>query len=286
MRAIIQHLRFPFSILLMPVFLFSLSELSPVIREEHSINLWLLFIILHLLVYPSSNAFNSLQDRDEESIGLVKKPLPVPKSMTWITIGFDMLALLLSLFVSASVTVGISLYILFSRLYSSRSIRLKKYPILGFLTVFIFQGAVTYCLVQLAGSVEWHNINMKYAFVASCLIGAVYPLSQIYQHQQDFRDGVITLSYRLGYMGTFLFAGVMFALGTSIFLWQKIQLQAWNIIGVYVVCQAPTLIFFTYWFLLVKKNTAEANFKNTMWLNIISAISMIICFTCILFFVN
>ena len=94
--AIFQHLRFPFSFLLLPVFLFSLFEAESITSPTA----FLLFVILHVLVYPSSNAYNSVQDRDTGSIGLIEKPMMVPPSLSIITICMDMLAILLTLFIS------------------------------------------------------------------------------------------------------------------------------------------------------------------------------------------
>src|SRR5437899_2585356 len=54
-RSTIQLLRFPFSLFLLPVYLFALSEV-PHIRWYPAL---LAFIVLHLLVYPSSNGYNS-----------------------------------------------------------------------------------------------------------------------------------------------------------------------------------------------------------------------------------
>ena len=45
----------------------------------------------------------------------------------------------------------------------------------------------------------------------SLQIAGVYPLTQIYQHEQDLADGVTTISYKLGYKGTFIFSAIMFA---------------------------------------------------------------------------
>jgi hypothetical protein len=49
------HLRLQFSLLLMPVYLFALSQTIIV----SYVNASLVFIILHVLVYPASNIFNS-----------------------------------------------------------------------------------------------------------------------------------------------------------------------------------------------------------------------------------
>ncbi|MGB3618624.1 MAG: hypothetical protein WBA12_10935, partial [Catalinimonas sp.] len=51
-------LRVPFSVHLMPIFLFALSQ-TP---APHWPSAALAFVILHLLVYPASNGYNSYQD--------------------------------------------------------------------------------------------------------------------------------------------------------------------------------------------------------------------------------
>ncbi len=281
LRSVIQHLRLPFSVLLMPVFLFAMAELNGhQIYIRHAI---LLFLVLHLLVYPSSNAFNSLQDEDKGSIGLVKKPLPVPDELAWITWVMDALAVALSVMISIGAASGILIYILFSRLYSDRKIRLKKYPVIGFLTVFIFQGFWIYILVQYAVAGIGIKDSYPLAVCASCLIGAMYPLSQIYQHKQDKEDGVTSISYLLGYRGTFLFSGLLFLIGTSIFISMHLVDRNLNVITFFMLGQLPVVLYFLYWFYKVWNDTSEANFKHTMYMNVISSVCMNITFV-ILFF--
>ncbi|MBL7773484.1 MAG: UbiA prenyltransferase family protein [Chitinophagaceae bacterium] len=278
MKSVIQHLRFPFSFLLMPVYLFGVSEI-PSLSQQNYTSLCVLFIVLHVLVYPSSNAYNSTQDQDQGSIGLIEKPLPPSNHLVWVTLLMDAVALILSVCINFPTACIVALYIVFSRLYSYRKIRIKKYPILGFLTVFFFQGAVVFCLPQVALNLSFSLINIPLALAASCLIGAIYPLSQIYQHEQDKADGVQTLSLKLGYRGTFIFSGVLFLLGTTLFLWQKILQQHMLAINIFLTCQLPTILFFIYWFLRVEKNVHEANYRNTMRMNLIAAACMLLCFT-------
>src|SRR3954468_12917427 len=139
-RSTIQLLRFHFSFFLLPVFLFALSELVQPAWGK----VLLIFVILHLLVYPSSNGYNSYMDRDEGSIGGIANPMQPEKELFYVSVFMDLIALLLSVFVSYFFAVGILLYILASRAYSFRGIRLKKYPVIGYLTVIVFQGAVTF----------------------------------------------------------------------------------------------------------------------------------------------
>ncbi len=43
--------------------------------------------------------------------------------------------------------------------------------------------------------------------LCTLVLWANYPMTQIYQHDEDFKRGDITLSYRLGIKGTFVFTG-------------------------------------------------------------------------------
>ena len=140
-KSTIILLRIPFSLLLMPIFLLALSQ-ALVINIQTTI--WS-YIIIHLFIYPASNGYNSYIDRDENSIGGLEKP-PLPtKQLFYVTLFLDVIAIILSLvFVNIFFTSSLLLYILASRAYSSKQIRLKKYPIVGFLIVVIFQGGFTF----------------------------------------------------------------------------------------------------------------------------------------------
>src|SRR5918993_5866060 len=207
LKSTVQLLRIHFSFFLMPVYWFALSQTVHI----HRLHAILIFIILHLLVYPASNGYNSFMDRDTESVGGIRNPMQPTKQLFYVTIVLDVAALLLSLFISWWFFFGIAAYIAASRAYSYRRIRLKQYPIAGYLTVIFFQGAVTFFLV-LHGSSENKTLNVPVMgmIAASLLIGGFYPLTQVYQHKQDKEDGVITLSYKLGYEGTFIFTALVY----------------------------------------------------------------------------
>src|SRR5215203_368041 len=134
LRSTVQLLRFHFSFFLLPVFLFAISQLPAV---NWSIT-FLIFLILHVLVYPSSNGYNSYMDRDETPIGGLEKPMQPTRQLFYMSLVMDAVAILASLFIHLIFALGILLYIIASRAYSYRGIRLKKYPFTGFFTVFIF----------------------------------------------------------------------------------------------------------------------------------------------------
>ncbi len=270
MKSIIQHLRFPFSLLLMPVFFYTLLFFNNI----NYLNSFLLFILLHVLVYPASNGYNSYMDKDEDSIGGVKKPMQVSRNLFYVTIAFDILAISISLFINWKTVLGILVYIAISKLYSWRLIRLKKYPILGFLTVFVFQGTFICYVISWANNAE---INFSHALIASFLFGGAYPITQVYQHKQDAKDNVKTISMLLGVHYTFLFCGLMF--GIAVLL---IYLKAIFLFNYILIFSVPTLVYFSYYFYLVLKDNTNANYVNTMRMSWITAISLLCCFVFVL----
>lgn len=267
-QSTLQLLRFHFSFFLMPVFWFALSEVNNIYWP----NAILIFIILHLLVYPASNGYNSFMDRDTSSIGGLKNPLAPTKQLFFATILLDILAVFLSFFISAIFAIGIILYILASKAYSYRKIRLKKFPIIGYLTVVIFQGGLTFFLVFFGSQAESpFQVPFLGLLAAALLIGGFYPLTQIYQHHADKSDGVTTISYLLGYKGTFVFTGIVYAFAFStLALLYYFQSEFMNFI-ILQIFMIPVIVYFFIWFSKVIKNTNEADFKNTMRMNILAS---------------
>lgn len=274
----LKLLRLPFSFLLMPIFLLASSQTFHIDYPTAIAS----FVIIHFLVYPASNGYNSYIDKDEESIGGIEKPPTPTKNLFYLTSIMDILALLLSVFlVSLNFAWHILFYILASRAYSSKQIRLKKYPLLGFLTVVIFQGAFTYvmCSVGISNAYfKYTESNIFILLACSFQIAGVYPLTQIYQHQQDLKDGVVTLSYRLGFKGTFIFTGFMFLLCNLCYFNYFNQIHQLTPFYLLQAFFLPIVAYFSYWFYLVLKNSTAANFKNTMRMNLVAALLMNLCF--------
>ncbi len=264
----IKLLRIPFSFFLSPIYFFSLAQVPHIDWG----NAALIFFILHFLIYPASNGYNSYMDRDTESIGGLEKPPPPSPQLFRVTVVLDCAGILLSLLIGPLFTVVMLLYIGASKAYSYRGIRLKRFPYLGYLVVIIFQGAVTFWLVYYGSNME-HIIQVPWQGLVICslLVGGFYPLTQIYQHQQDIDDGVSTISYKLGYLGTFIFCTIVYILAWVFMAQFFIQYRKGNqllMIGIFFI---PVIVYFIRWFVQVKKNQQEANFKNTMKMNWLAA---------------
>jgi 4-hydroxybenzoate polyprenyltransferase len=280
------HLRIPFSFFLLPIFLFSLT-VSPNISGP---GIGWVFFILHFLLYPASNGYNSYFDKDENSIGGLKNPPPVNTGLYYLALLFDLAAIVLGyLKVNLTFAVMLLIYGLVSKAYSHPSIRLKKYAISSWLITGLFQGLFTFlmCYVGVNNfSIEniWKPQLLFAGILTSLMLWANYPLTQVYQHEEDGKRGDITLSMKLGTKGTFYFAAIFFAFAMAGFVIYFQQYAQWKHALIFLIALTPVLLFFFYWFSRVLKNENEADYTKTMWLNVISATCLNVFF--IYFFLN
>lgn len=290
-RSTLLHLRLPFSIFLLPVFLFAISQAPQVITYKA----WVAFFAWHFFVYPASNAFNSYFDKDEGSIALMEVSPPVDKSLYYFSLILDGIAMLLAVLVSVEFLLAVIIYGIISKLYSHPKVRLKKYPFISFFIVFFFQGAFVYWTSYTAISGQSiFSIFYIYGYaeslsfilaglICSFLIGANYPLTQIYQHEEDSQRRDNTLSLVLGVRGSFVFAAVLFSI-TLILMYVY-----WNDLGkvnnfyFFLLFSAPVLISFFNWAVRVWHDDKEANYKNMSRMTWVSGIMMLLYFALLMF---
>jgi 1,4-dihydroxy-2-naphthoate polyprenyltransferase len=265
----------------MPVFWFALSF----VEQINIVKTILAFVVLHLIVYPSSNGYNSYMDRDETSIGGIRDPLQPTKQLYIVTVIMDAIALLLSSFISLLFTVCILCYIVCSRLYSYRGIRLKRFPVIGYITVILNQGALTFFMVYHASNTDAAaHTPLAGLIAAAFLIGGFYPITQVYQHESDKKDGVNTISMLLGKRGTFVFCAALYAVALGIlfsYYMHQNHLMWFAILQIFFV---PVLVYFVWWFTKVVRNEATADFKHTMRMNWIASTCTSLAFITLIFF--
>ena len=286
MKNILLHLRIPFSLFLMPVFWFAVSQ------SQHSD--WGvvagLFVVLHLLIYPASNAYNSYFDKDEGPIGGLENPPPVSIALFYVAWVLDIAAFIVAYFIGGWIlSVALIIYSSISKAYSNDKIRLKKYPIISWLTVGIFQGAFTYVtVIQAVDKISLSEIlQSKYlipAILSSLNLLGFYPMTQVYQHEEDARRGDMTMSRLLGIKGTFIFTASIFLFVTIAFFFyfQGILIYNFSAFMVYLLVMSPVLIYFNLWFLKVLKNKNQADFHHTMRLNMLGSVCLNLFFILLL----
>ena len=266
------HLRIHFSFFLLPIYLFSLS-ISPNLDGERM--LWV-FLILHFLLYPASNGYNSYFDKDEKSIGGLKNPPPVKKGLYALALVLDFVAIVLSLIkINTTFAVMLLIYGLVSKAYSHPAIRLKKYPWTSWLITGLFQGLFTFVMCYIG--VNDFSVDMALrkeilipGLLTSAMLWANYPLTQVYQHEEDTKRGDFTLSSKLGIIGTFYFVASVFTFTVGGFLFYLKFVFDDQYAWAFLLALLPLLVYFFYWFFLIIKDSKNADYDHTMRLNFVS----------------
>jgi 1,4-dihydroxy-2-naphthoate octaprenyltransferase len=279
-------LRLPFSLFLLPVYLFALVFCNTFTNEYtyETSDAVALFFILHFLVYPASNGYNSYYDQDTEPIGGLETPPPPSKKLLYLVNALDVTALVLTSFFSLATMLWTLAYITASRAYSGK-LRLKKYPLLSTILVTGFQGAGVYFLTQSGLGIPFsYNLNFIIpAFGSTFFLMGAYPLTQIYQHKPDAERGDLTLSRMLGIMGTFKFSAVAFAIGGLVIHYSLYTQEGLHAIIIFGLATSLPLLYFIGWWVECKKDKNVANFKNAMRMNIFASATLTVAYLLILF---
>ncbi|WP_234735730.1 UbiA family prenyltransferase [Tellurirhabdus bombi] len=280
-RAIWLHLRVPFSFFLLPVFTFALSQ-SP---RPDWVRAGLVLVIIHLLLYPASNAYNSYFDKDEGSIGILEAPPAVDKALFNVAWVLDVVALVLGIWVGWWFVAYLLIYGFISKAYSHPAIRLKKYPLISWVIVSMFQGGFTYIMtLQAINGLPIADVFRVKPLLAGLLctlnLLAVYPITQVYQHEEDARRGDLTMSRLLGVRGTFLNAIFFFMLSlTGFYVYFNGKVVFWLL----PLCLLPGILFFLGWFRRVAKDVNQADFRSAMRMTLLSGLGLNIFFLILLF---
>jgi 4-hydroxybenzoate polyprenyltransferase len=136
--------------------------------------------------------------------------------------------------------------------------------------------------VQVGAGLKWEQVlqtpNIWYALVSTLFLCGSYPLTQIYQHEEDSQRGDTTLSLLLGVRGTFVFAAASLGLGAALLLGLYLESGQLLNVGIFLLCTAPISFFFTRWVISAWNNPSEVNFENTMQMNKISSLCISLAF--------
>ena len=193
-RAVLVHLRLPFQVLLAPVFLWGWlvagGGLSPGVVSG--------FVAFHLFLYPGATAFNSYYDRDRGPVGGLERPPPVPAVLLKVALGVKAAGWLLAAFVNLPFWVAYGVFIALSVAYSHPRVRLKARPFGSLLVVGFGQGALAFLAAWAATRGEIRDaLSAEGALgiaAAVLLVLALYPLTQLYQMDEDAARGDRTLA--------------------------------------------------------------------------------------------
>lgn len=172
------------------------------------------FVLLHLCIYGGATAYNSSYDRDSGPVGGMKYP---PESSLLERYGGLCLQLFGVAFMGLwgwRLAACAASLVLMGIAYSHPRWRWKARPVLSVVVVAFGQGVVPFIMGFLISAAVQPPVAVWIACAASALlILDTYPLSQIYQIEEDEARGDRTFSVRYGAEFAFDFSRIIVACG-------------------------------------------------------------------------
>jgi len=194
MWTLLVHLRLHFQLLLAPVFLWGWLLAGGGL----SLSVVLGFIAFHFFLYSGATAFNSYYDRDVGPVGGLERPPSVSPGLLPFSLIVQLIGALLATLVNLPFWLAYMVFVGLSFAYSHPRIRWKAHTWISLLVVGLGQGALAFVAAWAATRAEivsaWSVDGVLGAIAALLLILALYPLTQLYQIDEDAARGDRTVA--------------------------------------------------------------------------------------------
>lgn len=271
---LLVHLRLHYQVLLAPIFLWGylLAADTPDAR------FWLAFLAFHLFLYGGTTAFNSYYDRDEGPVGGLEKPPAVTSALLPFSLLMQSIGAILAALVNGPFLLIYLLIFGMATAYSHPSTRLKGRPLLGLITVGVGQGVLAALGGWVAsgrsmgemGAGDWIGI-----LAVALITTGFYPVTQIYQVEEDRARGDLTFAAWVGAAATFRFALVTQGVAAVALLWciaSRFALWQAAIVALFY----GTLLWATaQWAHNFDPAQVLANFRRVMRINMITSLGFL-----------
>lgn len=170
--------------------------------EFNTASFILQFFNVHLLLFGGATAYNSYWDKDVGPIGGLQNPPPMTQ---WMWLGALLLQMIGLMIAIPQGSLYLSIYalsILLFWLYSTPLARWKSRPIKSLVAIGLSTGCNAVLLGYLAaGNMELNFFVLMAAFGVAMMLLSLYPLSQVYQLDEDLRRGDQTFAAQYGKAG-------------------------------------------------------------------------------------
>jgi hypothetical protein len=268
------HLRLHFQLLLAPVFLWGWLVAGGGLSQAVLIG----FIAFHAFLYSGATAFNSYYDKDVGPVGGLEHPPSVTRALLPFSLAVQGIGWLLAALVNLSFFALYATFLVLSIAYSHPRTRLKARTLTSLVVVGVGQGALAFLGAWSAvrGEVAsaWSLDGALGGVTAVLLILALYPLSQLYQIDEDAARGDRTVAVVWGPRRCFVFALACTVLGGATMLTllaRRFGAGDVLLVGIGLVAQVVALGLWARRFAVAN---VTGNYRSVMRLNASSATAL------------
>lgn len=177
---------------------------------------WYQFINVHILLFGGATAYNSFWDKDEGPIGGLKNPPKMTKWMHSVSLILMYSGWIWSYSINTPYFIIYGFSLLLFWLYSTPHARWKGDPHLSMIAIAVSTGMNSTLLGFLAadGAFSW---NILFPSIGtSFVLLSLYPVSQIYQQEEDQKRGDLTFFNQYGLSGVKRFFRISYPIGLSV----------------------------------------------------------------------
>lgn len=233
------------------------------------------FANVHLLLFGGATAYNSYWDRDTGPVGGLKNPPGMTRWMWPASLMLQLLGLLVALPVGTLFVTFYGLSMLLFWLYSTPLFRWKGRPILSLIAIGISTGANSVILGYLAAAVVSAAVTITVIIPAvgtALILLSLYPVSQVYQLNEDTLRGDRTFAVQYGYHGVFLFFKISFMLG--------LLLIGGSILYLHTI---PGVVFLVLggvtgagvWMVMRRLSSEDGDYEKVMWIKYSTSLAFV-----------
>ncbi len=270
------HLRLRFQFFLSPIFLMG----ALLAGERLDARLLIAYLSFHLFLYAGITALNSAYDTDEGPVGGLEHPPATPPHLLAFSIVWQIIGFVLAVVINPIIAAIYAIIFVLSFAYSYPRIRFKRNPLASLLTVALGQGILPFLA---AWSLPRGEIGSAFSYLGllgmiatTAITVGLYPLTSIYQLEEDAARGDMTPSRWLGPARSFLFAAIWIGMGgIAAFLLALARFTAIEA-AVLVIAMSGVLFYLVRWWRAFQVNDIHGNFRRIMFLYSVSTSGFIL----------
>jgi 4-hydroxybenzoate polyprenyltransferase len=206
-------------------------------------------------------ALNSAYDRDEDDIAYLRRPPPPPRYLALFGFSLMLVGLIGAFFLPPGYQVAYAICLVMSVLYSVPPFRLKAVPGADWIINMLGFGSLTPYAGWAATGLPVGPVGRLVLLGFCPLFAALYPLTQIYQFEEDARRGDRTLARALGIrrsltvaLGAVILAFALFAAAARLADWESWGAWRWLILG---LAGAAWILVLVPWLLRHRRMTGR-----------------------------
>ncbi|WP_069130137.1 UbiA family prenyltransferase [Rhodohalobacter halophilus] len=241
--------------------------------QMNTVQFWLQFLNVHVLLFGGATAFNSYWDKDEGPIGGLKNP---PKMTDWMRVAaltFMYGGWVWSLTIDWLYFVIYGLSLLLFWLYSTPLARWKSHPQLSLLAIAVSTGLNSVLLGTIAAGGAIAISVILSAVGASLILLSLYPVSQIFQLEQDIKRGDRTFAVEYGVEGVKFFFVISYLFGLIFFSAGLLQVYPYPAVIFFILGLISGVILLR---LLLRLKGMESEYSSVMKMKFLASLSFVL----------